>query len=132
MEIRISALVPFDEYKKIVEDLFQTKLTDEEAGRFIFNKQCQIEKGILLKDPARTLKESVAPPQTITFLVDLAKDLAIGVASEVISIYLFNVLQKRCSWLKIGDKESKITLEDIRKVVNEELEKSKNDDTQKS
>ena len=58
------------------------------------------------------------------FLIDLAKDIAIGAASGLIASVLYNKLQN-CSWLKIGDKTSRITLEDIKKTIQEEFEKQK-------
>jgi len=122
MQIRISYTVPNSEYKKTIEGLFNTSLTDQEAGGFIYNKECIVKKGIVFSDPRRTIKEAIDVPQTITFLVGIGTGIGIGVTSNVVSSVLISKL-KNCSWLKIGDQTPKLTLEDIRKVIQEELEK---------
>lgn len=125
MQIRVSFLVPHSEYRRVIEDLFQTSLTDYEAGVFIFNKKCKLQDGIILVDPRRTLKEAIEAPQTITFLIDIVKGLGIGIATSALSKYLFSKLQKS-SWLKIEEQESKITLDDIQRVIRDELTKKRN------
>ena len=126
MQIRISFIVPNSDYKKTIESLFDTSLTEQEAGEFIYNKERIVENGIVFSDPRRTIKESIDVPQTITFLLTLGTGIGIGVASNVVSSLLISKL-KNCSWLKIGDQTPKLTLDDIRKVIQEELEKQKND-----
>ncbi|MDH3793578.1 MAG: hypothetical protein OER78_00715 [Nitrosopumilus sp.] len=125
MQIRISYTVPNSEYKRTIEDLFNTSLTDQEAGGFIYNKECTVDKGIVFSDPRRTIKEAIDVPQTITFLLGIGTGIGIGVTSNVVSSILISKL-KNCSWLKIGDQTPKLTLDDIRKVIQEELEKQKN------
>ena len=124
MQIRISYTVPNSEYKKTLEDLFDTSLTDQDARGFIYNKEHIVEEGIIFSDPRRTIKEAIDVPQTITFLLGIATGIGINVASSIVSDILMSKL-KNCSWLKIGDQSPKLTLEDIRKVIQEELEKQK-------
>ena len=131
MQLQVAFTADNSIYKQMVEALFSTKLTEAD-GSFIYNKERKIQEGIIFKDPRRTLKESIAPPQTIVFLIDLAKDIAIGTASGIIANILYDKL-KNCLWLKIGNQSPKLTLEDIRKVVQEELEKLRNkDDSEKT
>lgn len=124
MQVSVAFTASISEYKSIIEDLFQTSLSDEEAGGFIYNKEYKIQDGIIFTDPRRTLKEAIGVPQTIVFLIEIGKDFAIGAATGIIATILCNKL-KNCSWLKIGERTSKITLEDIRKIIREELERQK-------
>jgi len=127
IQMKVAFTVPQSEYKKTIEDLFQTTLTDEEAGGFIFKKKHEIQQGIYFDDPRRTIKEAIDVPQTITFLIVFGTGVVTGVASNVISSILFEKL-KNCSWLKIGNQTCKFTLEDIRRIVREELERDKEED----
>ena len=131
MQLKFSVLVPHSELRNFLQDMFQTSLTPEEAGRFIYNFEYAIQDGIIIKDAKRSLKESIAPPETITFTLDLAQVLAIGILSSVAGGYIFSKLQK-ASWLKIGDSQSPITLEDIRRIIREELEKLRDNDPKES
>ena len=127
MQVTVAITASISEYKSIIEDLFQTSLSDEEAGGFIYNKEYKIQDGIIFTDPRRTLKEAIGAPQTIVFLIEIGKDFAIGAVAGIIATILYNKL-KNCSWLKIGEQTSKITLEDIRKIIREELERQKKED----
>jgi len=42
MQLKISVLVPHSELRNFLEDLFQTHLTPEETGRFIYNLEYAI------------------------------------------------------------------------------------------
>jgi|SRR2546425_4583817 len=132
MQLKFAVLVPHSEYKNFLEDLFQTKLTPQEAGLFIFDREIKIQDGVTLKDPRRTLKESVEAPQTITFFLEVALGLPIAIVGTIVGEYIFSRL-KKVSWLKIGDTQPQINIEDIRKAIREELEKikDKNNDSQR-
>jgi len=123
MEIPIAVLVPFSEYKNVIEELFKTKLTEKEANGFIFDRKYELDEDVFLKDPRRTLKESIAPPQTILFMLDIGQSVSHDVVISVLSITLFELVKKGLSWLKIGKSNiTNLTLDEIRKVIREELD----------
>jgi len=129
MQIPIEITVPHSEYRAVLEDLFKTKLSDVEAGGHTFNIERELEKGIILKEPIRAYKESVAPPETIFFLIDIGQDVGRGVAISVISVALWELLKRGKYWLKVGKRNvTELSQEEFRKIIREELEENKKDE----
>jgi len=85
----------------------------------------ELVKGVKIKDAGYMLYESVASGIDVYFVIDLVKDL--GLLALVVD-RVVDVLTKYLKGkLKINGKSTTITSEDIRRIIREELEKSKDD-----
>jgi len=88
-------------------------------------KNTEIVKGATVKSAGYTLYEVVNAPEDIWFVIDIVKDLGlISLVAERIITALYKYGRAK---MKTNGKETTITIEDIRKAIQEELSKKNNE-----
>lgn len=78
-----------------------------------------VAKGAEIRFLSQTIREALAAPETITFLLTLARDAAIGVLASLAADYLFRKLSesKADVKLKIMDKEVPVDRDEIERAI---------------
>lgn len=77
-----------------------------------------VAKGAEIRFLSQTIKETIAPPETITFLLALARDTTIGVLAGLAANYLFRKLESKPDVkLKIMDTEVPVDRDEIERAI---------------
>ena len=116
MEVSIE-IETFD--KKLESDLF-------EARRFSTGEtERTISEGISIRWDGTEFKKAVGFPDIIHISLILARDVVLPIALGVLSNWLYDKIKGKATKIKVNGVEVQIDKDEIKRILNEKIEKTK-------
>lgn len=127
--MEILSIVSSRDYRQLEDDLFGKEPIDTKEGTYRIKTRVKLHEHAELKMyPLQYRTASADSPQSIQFLIEIGKDIAIGIAGAYIYDKLRNYKDAK---LRIGEKlDVAIIKDEIIKAIREEFERLKNDEGQ--
>ncbi|MCH7647106.1 MAG: hypothetical protein IIA83_00655 [Thaumarchaeota archaeon] len=126
--LTISIVSGQDEHKAD-EEIFGKFPIEGKPHMFRMGKEKVIQDGIVIKKKDYYLREAVGAWQDINVYLEIAKTVGIDLAIGLTGAYLYDILKKFKSKIKIGNREIPIESDkdEIIKIMKEEIEKLRKD-----
>jgi len=126
--LTISVVSGQDEHKAD-EEIFGKFPIEGKPHMFRMGKEKVIQDGVTIKKKDYYLREAVGAWQDINVYLEIAKTVGIDLAIGITGAYLYSVLSKFKSRIKIGNKDIPMDSDkdEIIKVMKEEIEKLRKD-----
>ena len=123
------SIVSGQDEQKVDEEIFGKFPIEGKPGMFRMGEEKEIQDGIKIKKKDYRLRETVGAWQDINVYLEIAKAVGIDLAIGLTGAYLYHVLKKFRSKIKIGNKEIPIESDkdEIIKAMKEEIEKLRKD-----
>ncbi|GFN40550.1 MAG: hypothetical protein YK1309IOTA_1950005 [Marine Group I thaumarchaeote] len=117
-----------DEHKAD-EEIFGKFPIEGKPHMFTIGKEKEIQEGIKLRKKNYTIRESVEAWQDIHVYLEIAKTVGIDLAIGITGAYLYSVLSKFKSKIRIDNKDIPMDSDkdEIIKAMKEEIEKLRKD-----
>ena len=117
-----------DEHKAD-EEIFGKFPIEGKPHMFTMGKEKEIQEGIKLRKKNYTIRESVEAWQDIHVYLEIAKTVGIDLAIGITGAYLYSVLSKFKSKIRIDNKDIPMDSDkdEIIKAMKEEIEKLRKD-----
>lgn len=118
MEILVT-IITFsgEDQRKVTEELFGY-YPDPENRDLLCPYKIQARNGVIIKAKGGYDRETIGAPQDTYILLDIAKDIGVGIVSAFLYDRLKNISKVK---IKIGNKEVDIIKEEIEKAIWEAL-----------
>ena len=117
------------EEHKVDEEIFGKFPVEGQPGIFDMGKEKEIQEGIKIKKKNYRLRETIGAWQDINVVLEIAKTIGIDLAIGITGAYLYSVLSKFKSKIRIGNKDIPIDSDkdEIIRAMKEEIEKLRKD-----
>ena len=130
MEIPLTiSIVSGQDEQKVDEEIFGKFPIEGKPHMFRMGNEKEIQNGIKIKKKDYRLRETVGAWQDINVYLEIAKTVGIDLAIGITGAYLYNILSKFKSRIRIGNKDISMDSdkEEIIRVMKEEIEKLRKD-----
>lgn len=130
MEIPLAiSIVSGQDEQKVDEEIFGKFPIEGKPHMFRMGHEKEIQNGIKIKKKDYRLRETVGAWQDINVYLEIAKTVGIDLAIGITGAYLYNILSKFKSRIRIGNKDISMDSdkEEIIRVMKQEIEKLRKD-----
>lgn len=123
------SIVSGQDEQKVDEEIFGKFPIEGKPGMFRMGTEKEIQDGIKIKKKDYRLRETVGAWQDINVYLEIAKTVGIDLAIGIAGAYLYSILSKFKSRIRIGNKDIPMDSDkdEIIRAMKEEIKKLRTD-----